>query len=174
MPLNGHVRPFLMNDIILRMRFSINICALLVACLAIGVRAQNLSKEQIVSLVASVAEDEKAVTQCVQRSREFQIKKFGKPLPRISGHCWDGCPTSMPKPYYPEVARRNPIKGEVIVTAIVDEVGKVVYARAVKGPTILRAPAVEAAYHSSHSRKMACDRPIKFWWRIRYYFHPER
>ncbi len=154
------------------MRFSIGVCLLLVAYFANGVSAQRPNKDQVAALLAAVLEDERATNECRQQTRDSQIAKFGKPLPRISGHCWDGCPTSMPKPYYPDVARRNRIKGEVIVNAIVDETGKVVYATAVKGPNVLRLPAVDAAYNSTYLRKIVCDRPIKFWGRIRYYFQP--
>lgn len=154
------------------MRFSGKFSLLLILFLTVGISAQKLSKEQIATLITAVAEDEKATTQCEQQTLDDQIKKFGKPLPKISGHCWFGCPISVPKPLYPETARRNRIKGEVIVNAIVDETGKVVYATAVKGPSVLRLSAVDAAYNSTYSRRLVCDRPIKFWWRIRYYFQP--
>lgn len=154
------------------MRLSGNFSLLLILFLSVGISAQRLSKEQIANLITAVAEDEKATIQCERQARENQIKKFGKPLPKISGHCWFGCPVSVPKPLYPEIARRNRIKGEVVVNAIVDETGKVVYAKAVKGPNVLKLSAVDAAYDSTYSRKLVCDRPIKFWWRIRYYFQP--
>jgi len=124
-------------------------------------------------LFSRLDEDEKAVAECQKKTDEYQIKEFGRKLPKISGHCWDGCPTSIPKPYYPETARVKRIRGEVVVNAIVDEDGKVVFAQAVKGNNLLRRYAVEAAYKATYQPKVTCgSRPIKFRWRIRYYFDP--
>src|SRR5678816_4450565 len=95
--------------------------------------AQNLSKAQVEHLLQQVADDEKAIEECERQVRKDQIERFGKARPRISGHCWDGCPTFLPKPYYPEAARRLRAKGEVVVAAVADESGKVVFARIVNG-----------------------------------------
>lgn len=158
----------------LSMRGATLIIFAILSCLSTNILAQSLSKEELLKLFADVAEDEKATIACLKTSQEEQIAKFGKPLPRISGHCYDGCPTRMPKPYYPDAARRNRIRGEVIVNAIVDETGKVIYAKAIKGNGLLRRSAIQAAYLSSYQLKRICgDRPIKFRWRIRYYFYPD-
>ncbi|MFT3742734.1 MAG: TonB family protein [Pyrinomonadaceae bacterium] len=136
-------------------------------------KAQVRTKEEQTKLLADVANDEKAVAACLKAAREEQIKKFGKPLPKISGHCWDGCPIKIVKPYYPEIARRLKIKGEVLVDTIVDEKGSVVFAKVAKGSRLLRKVALEAAYVSQHQPKVTCgNRPIKFRWTIRYYFQP--
>jgi TonB family protein len=52
---------------------------------------------------------------------------------------------TMPKPKYPEEARRLRASGKVKVQVIVDESGKVVSAKAADGPPPLRAAAEEAA-----------------------------
>ena len=155
------------------MRGAIRIILAILSCLSINILAQSQSKEELLKLFADVAEDEKATIACLKTFQEEQIAKFGKPLPRISGHCYEGCPTQLPKPYYPDAARRNRIRGEVIVNAIVDETGKVIYAKAIKGNGLLRRSAIQAAYQSSYQPKRACGDPIKFWWRIRYYFYPD-
>jgi TonB family protein len=80
---------------------------------------------------------------------------------------------SCRKPYYPEAARRLRAKGEVVVAAVADESGKVVFARIVNGNKLFRRAALEAAYKATHTRKIYCDRPVKFWWTIRYMFHPD-
>lgn len=84
-----------------------------------------------------------------------------------------GCPVSLPKPYFPKDARRWRINGAVVVNAIVDENGNVVYAKASKGPSLLRTGAVEAAYLSRYQRRIACEKPIKFRVTITYNFLPD-
>ncbi len=136
--------------------------------------AQVRTKEERTKLFADVADDEEAVAACSKVAREEQIKKFGKPLPKISGHCWDGCPIKVVQPYYPENARRLKISGEVLVDTIVDEKGNVVFAKLTKGNGLLRRAALEAAYGSQYQPKVTCgNRPIKFRWKIKYHFHPD-
>ena len=132
-----------------------------------------MSKPQEAHLLKQVADDKKTIEECEAQARQAQIERFGKPLPRISGHCWDGCPASVPKPYYPEAARRLRAKGEVVVAAVADESGKVVFARVVNGNKLFRPAALEAAYKATHTIKIYCGQPVKFWWTIRYIFHPD-
>ena len=155
------------------MRGAIRIILAILSCLSINILAQSQSKEELLKLFADVTGDETATIACLKTVQEEQIAKLGRQLPRISGHCYEGCPTQLPKPYYPDAARRNRIRGEVIVNAIVDETGKVIYAKAIKGNGLLRRSAIQAAYQSSYQPKRACGDPIKFWWRIRYYFYPD-
>jgi TonB family protein len=103
---------------------------------------------------------------------EYQIAQFGKVSPRISGHCWDGCPTRIVLPYYPKEAKRLRIEGQVNVETIVDESGKVIYAKVIKGQPLLNQAALQAAYLSTYTPKKTCDdKSIKFRWRIVYNFH---
>lgn len=51
----------------------------------------------------------------------------------------------LPKPAYPEAAKKDHISGQVQVKVVLDETGKVVSAEAMFGPEQLRAAAVEAA-----------------------------
>lgn len=147
--------------------------SLLVFLNSVGV-AQKLSQEERKVLFEAVTADERAAAECMKIVRDEQIKKFGKPLPRIGGHCWDGCPTRLPKPYYPEAARRNRVRGPVTVSAIVNESGSVVFAKMVNGNALFRQAALAAAYSSRYQPKVTCEnKPIKFWWTIRYVFRPE-
>jgi TonB family protein len=57
----------------------------------------------------------------------------------------NGKATSLPKPFYPEEAKRNKVEGQVTVRIVVDENGKVISAQAIDGPQPLRGPAEEAA-----------------------------
>ncbi|MBC7796516.1 MAG: TonB family protein, partial [Pyrinomonadaceae bacterium] len=109
-------------------------------------------------LFSELAEDEKTVARCERERREYQISKYGKVLPKISGHCYDGdCPTSIVTPYYPLEAKRLQIKGQVKVETIVNESGKVIYAKVVRGSTFLSLVARRAAYLSSYKPKVNCD-----------------
>ena len=136
-----------------------------------GSFAQNKDKKFTQELFAELKEDEKLVAECQQKAREYQIANFGRVLPRVSGHCFDGCPVSVVKPYYSDEAKRLKIWGQVKVEAVVDETGKVIYARAVSGQSFLRQAAEQAARVSSYQPKKTCgDKPIKFRWTITYNF----
>lgn len=157
----------------MRMYPSFLFLVLIILISPLAVFAQKLPKDRIDALMATVADDERALEACKKSIREAQIEEFGKPLPEISGHCWSGCPTSMPKPSYPEAAKRNRFSGVVIVSAVADENGKVVYARMIKGNAIFRRSALAAAYASTYQPKMICgQRRIKFRWYITYNFRP--
>ena len=122
-------------------------------------------------LFAELKVDEKLVAKCRQEAIKYQIVKFGKILPKISRHCWDGCPISIVLPNYSSVAKQFRLSGQVKVETIVDETGKVIYARAVSGQPFLRQAAERAARVSSYQPKRTCDdKPIKFLWTINYNF----
>jgi TonB family protein len=133
--------------------------------------AQNKSKTPESELFAEVAKYERITAECEQKRREYQISQFGKVLPKISGHCWDGCPTNIVLPYYPREAKRLNISGQVRVETIVDENGKVIYAKVVQGNPFLSRVALQAAYLSTYTPKKSCDdKSIKFRWTITYNF----
>jgi TonB family protein len=137
----------------------------------LGSFAQIKGKKFTQELFAELREDEKLVAECEQKVRAYQIANYGKVLPRISGHCWDGCPTRVVLPYYPSEAKRFRFSGVVKVETIVDETGQVVYARAVSGQPLLRQAAEQAARVSSYQPKKTCgDKPVKFRWTITYNF----
>jgi hypothetical protein len=136
-----------------------------------GCPAQSKSKKYERELFAEVANHEKLVAECVRKTREYQIAKFGRVLPRISLYCLDGCPVLLVRPYYLREARRFRISGQVKVVAISDETGKVIYARAVDKRPFLSQIAERAAYLSRYTPKKTCDdKPIKFRWTITYNF----
>jgi TonB family protein len=89
--------------------------------------------------------------------------KYGKVLPTISHLCGGGCPVSLALPQYPSEARRLKIFGQVKVEAVVDEQGKVVYARVLEGNPFLRYNARVAACRSMFTSLEVCDgRAVKF------------
>jgi len=63
----------------------------------------------------------------------------------IEGGVLNAKATSLPKPVYPEEAKRSRVSGRVTVRVIVDESGKVISAKAVDGPAPLRETAEAAA-----------------------------
>lgn len=131
----------------------------------LGVFAQNENSKFTQELFAGLREDEKLAARCEQEAREYQIANYGRVLPRVSGHCWDGCAASLTKPRYPSEAKRSRLFGAVKVETVVDETGSVVYARAVSGKPLLRQAAEQAAYYARYTPKKACGgEPIKFRW----------
>ena len=141
----------------------------------LGGFAQIRGKKSTQELFAKLREDEKLVAECEQKAREYQIANFGRVLPKVSGHCFGGCPIRIVLPYYSSEAKRLRISGQVKVETIVDETGNVVYARAVSGQPFLRQAAEQAARVSSYQPKKTCgDKPIKFRWTITYNFVLDR
>jgi TonB family protein len=63
----------------------------------------------------------------------------------IEGGSLNSKALSMPKPVFPEEAKRLKVSGPVTVRIVVDENGKVISAQALDGPAPLRAPAEAAA-----------------------------
>jgi TonB family protein len=92
------------------------------------------------------------------------------PLKPLSGGVLNGKALSLPAPTYPEVARRMRASGTVEVEVIVDENGKVISARAVSGPGMLRDVAVQAAERARFSPTKLSGQPVKISGRINYNF----
>jgi len=63
---------------------------------------------------------------------------------RVGGDVKPPVPISTPQPNYPPVAKAAHVDGLVVIDAIIDEDGNVVQARAVEGPPLLVAAALEA------------------------------
>ena len=76
----------------------------------------------------------------------------------------------LPKPSYPETARRMRIAGMVKVEVVVDESGRVVSARAVSGHTLLRGEAVVAARQAIFTPVQFSGQAVKFSGIITYNF----
>lgn len=63
----------------------------------------------------------------------------------ICPDCKRGKEVSVPQPTYPEVARAAKVSGQVGVKVVIDESGRVVWARVVKGHPLLQLAALRAA-----------------------------
>jgi TonB family protein len=65
-----------------------------------------------------------------------------------------------PPPKYPAAASAAGVQGEVTVHAVVDPDGKVIYARAVSGPALLRGAAQEAVQQWRYRPLLDNGKPI--------------
>jgi TonB family protein len=79
----------------------------------------------------------------------------------ISGAVLNSKAIELPKPAYPETARRAGIHGTVKVSVTVDERGHVSEAEAIEGPKELREAAVEAAKRARFEPTRVHGAPIK-------------
>jgi TonB family protein len=97
------------------------------------------------------------------------------PAPRhllkpVSGGVLNGKAMSLPTPMYPDIARRTHTEGVVEVEVVVDENGKVVSARALSGPGMLRDAAIKAASLARFSPTKLSGLPVKVTGMINYNF----
>jgi periplasmic protein TonB len=93
-----------------------------------------------------------------------------KPPKVVSKGVINGSATFLPKPVYPEMAKRIHVQGTVSVQVLVDLDGKVVSAKAVSGHPFLIPEAVKAALHARFSPTLLSDQPVKVSGLITYNF----
>lgn len=77
---------------------------------------------------------------------------------------------SKPIPEYPQAARHARVMGTVVISITVDESGKVIVARAICGPSMLRDVAVEAARLARFTPTLLSGQPVKVTGIISYNF----
>jgi TonB family protein len=82
----------------------------------------------------------------VKTIRRRRLRRL-RPFPFQNG-VLNGQALSLPAPIYPESARRMQLIGTVRVEVTVDENGKVISAKAISGPGLLRDASVQAAYRA--------------------------
>ncbi|HEV3468373.1 MAG TPA: TonB family protein [Pyrinomonadaceae bacterium] len=83
------------------------------------------------------------------------------PLKPVSGGILNGKALSLPAPSYPEVAKRSRAAGTVEVEVVIDLSGKVISAKAVKGPMMLQNAAEEAARRAKFSPTLLSGQPVR-------------
>ena len=88
----------------------------------------------------------------------------------ISGGVLNGKAISLPLPVYPAVAKAARQSGTVVVQVTIDERGCVMSARAVGGPPLLQAAAVQAAWKACFSPTRLSGQPVKVTGVITYNF----
>jgi protein TonB len=98
------------------------------------------------------------------------------PAPRapVSGGVLNGAAITLPAPVYPDGARRMRVEGTVEVEVMIDENGKVVSAKAVTGPVVLRDNAVQAALRAKFTPSKLSGQPVKVTGKILYNFKMAR
>ncbi|MCA1579560.1 MAG: energy transducer TonB [Acidobacteria bacterium] len=100
-----------------------------------------------------------------------QIVKIGEPPPAppdppkppkvVSKGVITSQALSLPKPMYPETAKRMRIQGTVSVQVLIDEHGRVISAKAVSGSPFLLIEAQKAAMQARFSPTKLGDQPVK-------------
>lgn len=95
------------------------------------------------------------------------------PLKPISGGILNGKALSLPAPTYPDMAKRMHVTGVVEVEVVIDTNGKVISAKAVKGPAFLTAAAELAAKQARFTPTLLSGQPVKVSGIITYNFSLE-
>lgn len=99
------------------------------------------------------------------------VKRVPKPLLKpISGGVLNGKALTLPKPDYPQAARSARASGLVTVEVVINESGKVIAAKAMNGPVLLRQAAVLAAQGARFSPTLLSGQPVKISGEINYNF----
>ncbi|HZH32941.1 MAG TPA: energy transducer TonB [Pyrinomonadaceae bacterium] len=88
----------------------------------------------------------------------------------ITGGVLNGKAIEMPKPAYPQAARRSLVSGTVTVEVVIDVSGKVIGARAVSGPDMLREAAERAARQAKFTPTLLSGEPVRVSGLITYNF----
>jgi protein TonB len=88
----------------------------------------------------------------------------------VSGGVLNGKALEMPRPVYPEMARRAQLTGVVTVEVVIDVSGKVIGARAVSGPEMLRDAAERAARQAKFTPALLSGQPVRVAGTISYNF----
>ena len=83
------------------------------------------------------------------------------PLKPVSGGILNGKAINLPAPTYPEMAKRMHMTGMVEVEVVIDLNGKVISAKAVKGPSFLTAAAEQAAKLARFTPTLLSGQPVK-------------
>jgi TonB family protein len=103
--------------------------------------------------------------------KECEMPDRPKPegdIKRVSQLC--GHALSMPKPAYPEEAKSKGVSGIVEVDVVTDQLGRVIWAKAISGPDLLQSVSMKAACHARYSPTVISGQAIRTETSIRYNF----
>ena len=93
------------------------------------------------------------------------------PLKPVSGGILNGKALSLPTPVYPDMAKRARVSGTVEVEVVIDINGRVISARAVRGPALLQQSAEMAAKIARFMPSLLSGQPVKVFGVITYNFN---
>jgi protein TonB len=88
----------------------------------------------------------------------------------VSGGVLNGKAISLPAPVYPELAKRAHATGTVSVEVVIDVSGRVISAKAMSGPELLRETAERAAMQAKFTPALLSGQPTKVVGTINYNF----
>jgi outer membrane biosynthesis protein TonB len=109
-------------------------------------------------------ESEKRIRECEEPDRV----KPNVDTRRVSQLC--GKAISLPKPPYPAEAKAKHVSGIVVVEIVTDEEGKVIWARAIRGPELLRGVSEKAACRAQYSPTLISGHAVRTETTLQYYF----
>ena len=115
--------------------------------------------------------DLQAATEHKNIVEECELLDRPKPegeIKRVSQLC--GKAISIPRPAYPEEAKSKKLSGAVQVDVVIDEHGRVIWAKAVSGPDLLQGVSMKAACRARYSPTLISGRAIKTENTIQYNF----
>jgi TonB family protein len=92
------------------------------------------------------------------------------PVRPVSGGVLNGKAISLPAPAYPELAKRAHATGTVSVEVVIDVSGRVISAKAMSGPELLRETAERAAMQAKFTPALLSGQPTKVVGTINYNF----
>ena len=123
-------------------------------------RTRNeMTKTSIVEETEKGAHEERAklIEECSSPDRAKPEVEIG--MERDALLC--GKAVSLPKPDYPEEAKAQKISGTVSINVVIDERGRVIWAKAVYGHSLLQNAALTAACRSQYSPLQISGRAVK-------------
>jgi len=82
-----------------------------------------------------------------------------KNMPKNALLC--GKAISLPKPSYPAEAKEKRIAGVVAIEVVIDETGRVIWAKAIEGHELLQEAAIKAACNARYSPMEISGRAVK-------------
>ncbi|GAC1446393.1 MAG: hypothetical protein NVSMB56_04650 [Pyrinomonadaceae bacterium] len=134
------------------------------ACLAYSTRRDNKASHALERRISRILSDSK------DKPRSPDDEKVIPSDSANGGGVLNGKAISKPLPSYPATARRAGVMGTVVIYITVDEIGKVIAARAVCGPSLLRDAAIEAARQARFTPTLLSGQPVKVTGTISYNF----
>lgn len=136
----------------------------------VSLSAPNASAAPINAPTAQVASNAAAPAVKVEDDMPPPKPVVKAPVRPISGGVLNGRATILPAPVYPEIARRMRTTGVVTVEVVVDVSGRVISAKAVSGPEVLRSEAERAAMMARFTPALLSGQPVKMAGTINYNF----